>query len=41
MLKDDEFSGSIVILRQEVAPFTDKQIELIKSFASREHTAAQ
>src|SRR5262249_21259337 len=35
MLKDDELVGAIVIYRQEVRPFTDKQIELVKSFASQ------
>jgi hypothetical protein len=28
MLKDNELVGAIVIYRQEVRPFTDKQIEL-------------
>jgi GAF domain-containing protein len=35
MLKDNELVGAIVIYRQEVRPFTDKQIELVKSFASQ------
>jgi GAF domain-containing protein len=35
MLKDDEFVGAIAIYRKEVRPFTDKQIELLASFAAQ------
>ena len=35
MLKDNEPIGTIVIYRQEVRPFTDKQIELVQNFAAQ------
>ena len=35
MLKENELIGALAVYRQEVRPFTDKQIDLVTNFAAR------
>jgi GAF domain-containing protein len=35
MIKENELMGVIVIYRQEVRPFTNKQVELVTNFAAQ------
>jgi signal transduction histidine kinase len=41
MFKDDVLIGAISIYRQEVRPFTNRQIELVKSFAAQASIAIE
>src|SRR3984893_18254053 len=41
MLKEDELFGAILLYRQEVRPFTEKQIELVTNFANQAVTAIE
>jgi GAF domain-containing protein len=35
MLKENELIGAFIVSRQEVRPFTDKQVDLVKNFAAQ------
>ena len=35
MLKENKLIGALIVYRQDVRPFTDKQIELVKNFAAQ------
>src|SRR6516164_45253 len=35
MLKESELIGALIVYGQEIHPFTDKQIELVKNFAAQ------
>jgi GAF domain-containing protein len=35
LLKEDQLVGAFIVSRQEVRPFTEKQIDLVKNFAAQ------
>ena len=41
MLKDDELIGGFALSRQEVRPFTEKQIALVTSFVNQAVIASE
>jgi GAF domain-containing protein len=41
MLRDDELLGAVIVFRHEVRPFTDKQTELLTTFADQAAIAIQ
>jgi signal transduction histidine kinase len=41
MLRDDELLGAVIVFRHEVRPFTDKQTELLTTFADQAVIAIQ
>jgi signal transduction histidine kinase len=41
MLRDDELLGAVIVFRYEVRPFTDKQTELLATFADQAAIAIQ